>query len=101
MQPLLANLLRPSIEEDPMNCPLVKWISVFLLLICLTASVPFNRRTTAESIKDDESASQRDWRGRADVDCPILSRYATDLTLLALRGKLQPADDHDADIARV
>src|SRR5436190_8420601 len=74
------------------GCPRGKWISLPLLLMCLCASIPFSQRTTAELIKNDQSGNQPH---------PVLSRYATDLTLLALQGKLELTRDHDADIARV
>src|ERR1700720_3385283 len=105
---MVGQLSRPSYKEDRMNsaCPRVKWISVPLLLISLCASVPFSRLTIAQAIKDEASSSQRNCRGRASADCPIpyfpvLRRYATDLTLLALRGKREQAADYEPDIARV
>src|SRR5439155_21169063 len=79
--------------------PPTNWFRVLILLICLCAGLPLNQRTTAES--NNEIASQRNWRGQTDVDYPALSRYATDLTRLALRGKLDLPHEHDADISRL
>ena len=49
-------------------------------------------------IAENEVVGQRQ---PADVNSPALAKYATDLTLLALQGKLETSRDRDADVARV
>src|SRR6266404_7670799 len=76
------------------QAPITTWITTLALLISMCAGLTFSQRTSAQKI-DREVAS------RTDAKYPLLSKYATDLTLLALNGKLDKASDRDADVARV
>src|SRR5207302_1593467 len=58
-------------------------------------------QAAAQSNKDKEAATQLQARETSNANYPMLSKYATDLTLLALRGKLETPRDHEADVARV
>ncbi len=82
------------------HTPVVTWFTTLALLVSMCASLSFSQRTTAQS-NEPSQASQRDARSQATADYPALAKYATDLTQLALQGKLEPANGHDADIARV
>src|SRR6266852_4206905 len=79
------------------NAPAVTWITTLALLLSTCASLTFSQRTAAQS---NFSASQRA-EVVADKKFPILSKYGTDLSLLAQRGKLETSRGHEADIARV
>src|SRR5258705_9489995 len=81
--------------------PFVTWYTISALLVSFCAGLVFNRPTAAQSNEPSQSASQRDARSQAPSDYPSLAKYATDLTQLALRGKLEPAPGRDADVARV
>src|SRR5207248_5926 len=63
------------------------------LLVSMCAGLTFSQRTSAQSksplASDDVS------------DYPVLSKYATDLTQLAVAGKLQISHERDADVLRV
>src|SRR5438874_3234078 len=82
------------------HAPIVTWFTTSALLVSVCAGLVFNQPTAAQSHEPSQSASQRDARSRAAADYPALAKYATDLTQLALRGKLEPAQGRDADIAR-
>ena len=75
------------------NAPAITWITTFALLLSMCAGLTFSQRTAAQS--ENPNA------GRTDVRYPTLSQYATDLTLLALQGKLPRTNERDADIDRV
>src|SRR2546423_7407923 len=75
------------------KAPALTWIATFALLLSMCASLTFSQRTTAQSEKANAE--------RTDVRYPTLSKYATDLTLLALQGKLPRTNERDADIDRV
>jgi|SRR6266850_297345 len=79
------------------NAPAVIWITTLALLLSTCASFTFNQRTAAQSA--NRFPAQREVV--TDKNFPLLSRYATDLSLLALRGKLETPRGHEADIARV
>ena len=83
------------------HAPVVTWFTTSALLVSVCASLAFNQHTAAQSNEPSQSAGQRDARSQAASDYPALAKYATDLTQLALRGKLEPARGRDADIARV
>src|SRR6266404_9884810 len=87
--------------KRPKHAPVVTWFTASALLISVCAGLVFNQSTAAQSNEPSQSASQRDARSQATTDYPVLAKYATDLTQLALRGKLEPAHGRDADIARV
>src|SRR5438309_3862189 len=70
-------------------------------LVSMCASFMFSSHAAAQSNKDTETASQLQAREITDPNYPMLSKYATDLTLLALRGKLETTRGPDADVARV
>jgi len=83
------------------HAPIVTWLTASALLVSVCAGLAFNQHSAAQSNETSLSASRRDARSRAASDYPALAKYATDLTQLALRGKLEPARGRDADIARV
>src|SRR5258707_7655968 len=83
------------------NAPIVTWFTASALLISVCAGLVFNQPTAAQSNESGQSASQRNSRGQAASDYPNLQKYASDLTQLALGGKLEPARGRDADIARL
>src|SRR5712691_9642666 len=82
------------------HAPVVTLFTASALLVSVCAGLAFNQHTAAQSNEPSQSAS-RDARSLAASDYPALAKYATDLTQLALRGKLEPAHGRDADIARV
>src|SRR3989440_1245248 len=75
------------------NAAAITWITTFALLLSVCAGLTFSQRTAAQSEKANAE--------RTDVRYPNLSKYATDLTLLALQGKLPRTNERDADIDRV
>src|SRR5213080_4423384 len=75
------------------NPPAITWITTFALLLSVCAGLTFSQRTAAQSEKANAE--------RTDVRYPTLSKYATDLTLLALQGKLPRTNERAADIDRV
>ena len=79
----------------------ITWITALALLVSMCASFMFSSHAAAQSNKDKETAAQIQAHETSDANYPVLSKYATDLTLLALRGKLETTRDHDADVARV
>src|SRR6476620_10830054 len=80
-------------ERKRKYAPATTLIITFALLVSMCASLTFSQHTSAQSnsplINDSVS------------DFPMLSRYATDLTQLAVAGKLQSNHERDADVARV
>ena len=68
-------------------------IITFALLVSMCAGLTFSQRTSAQSNTLLVSDSVSDY--------PVLSRYATDLTQLAVAGRLQTNHERDADVARV
>src|SRR5260370_25213404 len=83
------------------HAPIVTWFTASALVISVCAGLVFNQPTAAQSNESGQSASQRNSRGQAVSDYPNLAKYASDLTQLALRRKLEPARGRDADIARL
>ena len=75
------------------NAPAITWIAIFALLLSMCASLTLSQRTAAQSNKSNPEQSA--------LQYPNLSKYATDLTLLALQGKLPRTNERDADIGRV
>ena len=75
--------------------PVITWITTFAVLVSLCASLTFSQRSTAQSSDQSEN------RNATDNKYPTLSKYATDLTQLALSGKLEPARGYEAIVARV
>src|SRR5438874_3832847 len=75
------------------NAPALTWITTFALLLSVCAGLTFSQRTAAQSEKANLEQNA--------VQYPNLSKYATDLTLLALQGKLPRTNERDADIDRV
>src|SRR5947207_2543208 len=78
--------------------PVVTWITIAAVLVSITASLGFSQRSTAQSGRE---INLRQKREAADNKYPILSKYATDLTLLALSDKREPVRGYEASIARV
>src|SRR5437016_8411460 len=83
------------------HAPAITWITTLVLLVSMCASFMFSSQAAAQSNKDKEAATQLQARETSNANYPMLSKYATDLTLLALRGKLETPRDHEADVARV
>src|SRR5260370_26445726 len=80
------------------NAPVVTWITIAALLVSMSASLTFSQGATAQSdIK--RTGAQSESRDATDNRYPTLSKYATDLTLLAISGKHEPS--YDANVARV
>src|ERR1051326_4448478 len=75
------------------NSPAITWITTCALLLSMCASLTLGQRTAAQSGKPDPEQSA--------LQYPNLSKYAIDLTLLALQGKLPMTNERDADVARV
>src|SRR5580765_5148794 len=77
------------------QAPAITWLTTLALLVSMCASLTFSQRAAAQSNQEAKQTKQ------IEVSYPVLSRYAADLTLLALQGKLEKAVNHDADVARV
>ncbi|HEY0348276.1 MAG TPA: S8 family serine peptidase, partial [Pyrinomonadaceae bacterium] len=75
------------------HAPATTLIIAFALLVSMCAGLTFSQRTSAQS--------NTPLVGDSVSDYPVLSRYATDLTQLAVAGKLQTNHERDADVARV
>src|SRR6266404_5714435 len=86
--------------EKMKRTPVVTWITIAAVLVSMCASLTFSQRTTAQSDKK-RTAPQNSARVAADNRYPILAKYATDLTLLALTEKPEAARGYEANIARV
>ena len=83
------------------QAPVVTWITTLALLVSMCAGLTFSQRASAQASQENQTASERDARSQANTDYPALTKYATNLTLLALQGKLETARGHEADVARV
>src|SRR3984893_8119310 len=83
------------------HTPATTWITMFALLGSMCAGLTFGRRTSAQSNEKTVATGDRETRGRTDSQYPLLSKYSTDLTLLARTGKLETARGYEADVARV
>src|SRR6266404_3503396 len=81
------------------NSAAVTWITTLALLLSTCASLTFSQRSAAQSV--NHLSGQRVERDPAEKSFPLLSKYATDLSLLALNGHLETVRDHEADIARI
>ena len=77
--------------------PLATWLTIAALLVSTCAGLTFSPRTNAQS-GEKRTATET---FSTDNKYPTLSKYATDLTLLALSGKLEPARGYEAHVARV
>src|SRR6266550_4504105 len=75
--------------------PFVTWITMTAVLVSMCAGLIFSQRTNAQSGAPGETS------GVTDNKYPTLAKYATDLTLLALSGKLEPARGYEGNVARV
>jgi hypothetical protein len=64
------------------------------LLVSMCASLTFSQRTRAQS-DNKPIGAQSQSRDAVDNKYPTLSKYATDLTLLALKGTLEPARSYE------
>lgn len=80
--------------------PLVTWITTAALLISMCASLTFSQRTRAHA-NNRVTRTQSGTGSTTNSSYPMLAKYATDLTLLALNGKLEPALGYEANVARV
>ena len=78
------------------HAPFFKWITALALLASMSMGLVFSRHTAAQSTHHYNSQT-----AQADPKYPNLSKYATDLTLLALQGNLPRTNERDADIDRV
>lgn len=78
---------------------LVTSIVTLALIISVCGTFTFSRRALAQS-GNDKTAAQRTARN-IDANYPILSRYAVDITQLALNGKLEAPHGLEAETERV
>src|SRR5437667_3911092 len=85
-------------EKNMKRTPLATWLTITALLVSACAGLTFSPRTRAQS---GEKRTTTETFSAADNKYPTLSKYATDLTLLALSGKLEPARGYEAHVARV
>ncbi|MDX6383441.1 MAG: ATP-dependent Clp protease ATP-binding subunit ClpB, partial [Blastocatellia bacterium] len=69
--------------------PVATWLITATVLVSMCASLTFSQRAKAQFEKKTQSES----RSASDPKYPTLSRYATDLTLLALGGKIEPSSE--------
>ena len=63
------------------HAPAITWITALALLVSICASFMFSSHAAAQSNKDKETATQLQARETSDANYPMLSKYATDLTL--------------------
>src|ERR1041385_5161191 len=75
------------------NAPITTWITIFALLLSMCAGLTLSQRTAAQSEKPNPEQSA--------LQYPSLSKYATDLTLLAVQGRLPRSNERAADVDRV
>src|SRR5438105_13103627 len=73
--------------------PATTLIITFALLVSMCLGLTLTQRTSAQS----NAARMND----SVSEYPVLSKYATDLTRLAVAGKLETAREQDGDVARV
>src|SRR5262245_44273540 len=78
--------------------PATSWIIVLSLLVSMSASLTFSQRAAAQKDRQSEVANQNE---ESDANYPALAKYTVDLTLQALKGKLEANRDREADVARV
>src|SRR4029077_12775199 len=78
----------------------VTWLTMVAILVSMCAGLTFGRRAAAQSNEQAQATSDREIE-TTDSQYPVLSKYATDLTLLARRGKLETARGYETDVARV
>src|SRR5260370_973078 len=89
------------IKVKTKQAPPITWITMFALVLSMCASFTFSQRVAAQEKAESQPVSDRDARVQTDTQYPALTKYATDLTALALRGKLETVKGHEADVARV
>src|ERR1041385_1105866 len=75
------------------NAPITTWITIFALLLSMCAGLTLSQRTAAQSEKPNPEQSA--------LQYPSLSKYATDLTLLAVQGRLPRSNERATDVDRV
>jgi serine protease AprX len=80
--------------------PVVTWITVAAVLVSMFASLNLSQRAGAQSGKE-RTARESQELVAADSKYPILSKYATDLSLLALSDKVEPIRGYQMSIDRV
>src|SRR5260370_16074754 len=78
------------------NAPVVTWITIAALLVSMSASLTFSQGATAQSdIK--RTGAQSESRDATDNRYPTLSKYATDLTLLAVASR-DRSEEHTSEL---
>src|SRR6266404_3343350 len=80
--------------------PVVTWITTAAVLFSMCAGLTFSRGTAAQN-GSDRLPTGRETLAAVDVKYPTLSKYATDLTQLALDGKLELGHGLEARVDRV
>jgi hypothetical protein len=80
--------------------PVITWITVVAVLVSMFAGMTLGQRATAQSGKE-RTARDRQALIAADPKYPILSKYATDLSLLALSDRVEPIRGYQVSIDRV
>src|SRR5258707_11572819 len=80
--------------------PLVTWITIAAVLFSMCAGLTFGRRTAAQN-GSDRLTTERETLAAVDDKYPILSKYATDLTQLAMDGKLELGHGFETKVDRV
>src|ERR1044071_689756 len=74
------------------QAPFVTWIVTLALMVSTCATLTLNQRTNAQS-------ERRELHNQSNS--PLLSKYAIDLSNLALNGKLTEARDHESTVERL
>src|ERR1051326_7929401 len=74
------------------KAPVITYITTFALLLSVCGSL-LTQHTAAQSEKSNPEQSA--------LQYPSLSKYATDLTLLAVQGRLPRSNERAADVDRV
>ncbi len=67
--------------------PVTSWVIIASLLGTMCASLTFSRRAAAQSNTENGVET-------TEAKYPLLSKFATDLTLRALHGKLEASREH-------
>ena len=83
------------------HAPIVSWLTTAALLLSMCVGLTFSQRSSAQVYQAYEDSTNAGTSRQTAPDYPALAKYATDLTELAREGKLEPANGHESDIARV
>src|SRR6266436_7508351 len=92
--------LQERLKMKTKRTPFVIWIIVAVVLVSMFAGLNLSQRVTAQSGKE-RTARESQELVAANTKYPILSKYATDLSLLALSDKAEPIRGYQVSIDRV